>query len=385
MVPLQQMIISVRDMISKIQGVLTSALFMLLGTYYALQSLMGAIAELIIIILIVMAALIFLFWLIPFTWGTATALTAVFISVSIPLAIMLAFMVDVLHIQPDISIPQLHVPSIKCFDKDTIILMKQNKTKKIKDICVGDTLYYDGSVTAIIKVETKGSIMYKLNNIIVSDTHIVYFKNKWINVCNHPDAVKIEKYDEPYLYCLNTESKKIYINNTFFTDWDEVVGENFTKIFKHSITKNISINEIHKGLDSGFIGDTPIKMKDETIKEIQNICIGDVLFNGEQIYGVVEINGKTLKQQYQYILGKKYFFKGGPNIVVNSKIMGLEKDFGLNSTGEMFSTLYLEEGKYKKTLKNKEDKLYHLLTDKKTFYINDIKFYDYNSAIDFFT
>ena len=30
----------------------------------------------------------------------------------------------------------------------------------------------------------------------------------------------------------------------------------------------------------------------------------------------------------------------------------------------------------------KHNKLYHLLTDTKTFYIGDIQFYDYNAAID---
>ena len=32
----------------------------------------------------------------------------------------------------------------------------------------------------------------------------------------------------------------------------------------------------------------------------------------------------------------------------------------------------------------KENKLYHLLTDKKSFYINNINFYEYNASIDLF-
>ena len=31
---------------------------------------------------------------------------------------------------------------------------------------------------------------------------------------------------------------------------------------------------------------------------------------------------------------------------------------------------------------NKQDKLYHLLTDKKTFYANGLRFYDYNTSIE---
>ena len=51
MIPLQQIIIGMRDMLSKIQGTLTASLFTLLGSYYTLRSLMGAIAQLIITIL----------------------------------------------------------------------------------------------------------------------------------------------------------------------------------------------------------------------------------------------------------------------------------------------------------------------------------------------
>ena len=42
----------------------------------------------------------------------------------------------------------------------------------------------------------------------------------------------------------------------------------------------------------------------------------------------------------------------------------------------------LEEGKYKKQTLNKEEKLYHLITDTKTFHINNIRFCDYDATID---
>lgn len=361
MVPLQQIIISVRDMFGKIQGILTTALFTLLGSYYSLQSLMGAIAEFIIKILIAMCAMIFLFWLIPFTWGTAISMTTVFVAISIPLAIMLAFMVEVLHVNPDLSIPTIRVPSLKCFDKDTLILMKDGKNKKIEEISIGDILYYDGMVTAKMKVETNGSIMYSLHNTIVSDTHLVHFKDKWIKVSQHPESKKIDEYNEPYLYCLNTESKTIYINNTLFSDWDDLVNHDFMKIINNSMSKKISSKEIHHYFDAGFIGTSQIKLKNNNTKELKNVEVGDILSNGEKVYGIVEIDGQKLKQ-YDYILGKKEFIKGGPSIHLF--------DNNLNN--------YLD----KIIIENKEDKLYHLLTNTNSFYINEIKIYDYNKTID---
>ena len=44
----------------------------------------------------------------------------------------------------------------------------------------------NNSVTAKFKVETKGSDMYNLNDIIVSDSHIVKHGESWVPVSNHP-------------------------------------------------------------------------------------------------------------------------------------------------------------------------------------------------------
>lgn len=370
MIPLQQIIISFRDMIGKVQGALTAGLFTLLGSYYTLQSLMGSIAEFVIIILIAMVALIVIFWIVPFTWGAAVSMTSIFVAISIPLAIILAFMLDVLHVQPDLSIPTL-----KCFDKDTLILMKDKTNKKIEDICLGDELFHDGFVTAKMKVETKGSIMYRLNNVIVSDSHLVHYKGEWLRVSEHPESKKIDKYDEPFLYCLNTSSKTIYINNTLFSDWDELVGNDFIQIAGNTVMPQpFKSSEIHVYLDGGFFANTQIALKNNRFKEIKNIMVGDILSNNEIVCGIVEIDGKKIKQQYEYILGKNICIKGGPNI--NIKIE--------NKKNGVFSTLNLSEGNNKKVIKNNEEKLYHLITNTKTFYINELEFYDYNKTIDIF-
>lgn len=365
MIPLQQIIISFKDMVGKIQGTMTAGLFTLLGSYYTLQSMMGAIAEFIIIILIALAVMIVIFWLIPFTWGAAISMTALFVAISIPLALMLAFMMDVLQVQPDLSIPTL-----KCFDKDTLIFMKNGSYKKISDVCVGEILYSDGTITAKMKVETKGSIMYRLDNILVSDTHLVYHQGKWLRVFEHPNAIKIDEYKEPYLYCLNTSSKTIFIDQYLFSDWDELVGNHFTRAINHSIKgRTLLSREIHELLDSGFAGSTKIKLSNHEIKDLQSINIGDILEKGEKVMGVVEINGSDMNQ-YQYILGKTNRMKGTSNIKI------------YNKDDSILLTVDLEEGKYKKQTLNKEDTLYHLLTDTKSFHINNLQFGDYDATID---
>ena len=83
MTPLQTIIIAVMDSMQKINGVLTAGLYTSLGTYYALKSLLGAIVQFIIIILIILVGLILGMWILPFTWPLAMTMTAVFVSVAI--------------------------------------------------------------------------------------------------------------------------------------------------------------------------------------------------------------------------------------------------------------------------------------------------------------
>jgi hypothetical protein len=362
MIPLQQIIISFKDLIAKVEGSMTAALFTLFGSYYTLQSLMGAIVEFIIGILIALSAIITIMWILPFTWGAAAVNTAIYIAIAVPLALILAFMMDFLHIQSNLSIP-----TIKCFDKNTLIKMNNGKNKKIKNIKIGDILFKNNSVTGFIKVTTKGSDMYNLNNIIVSGSHLVKYENKWILTSDHPSAIKLISYDEPYLYCLNTNNKTIQINNITFMDWDEIDEVNIIEINNNYNEFPIhKLQDIHIYLDSGFKKNTNIKLHNQTYKQIKDIKVGDLLENEIIVYGIVIINGNTLNKQFKYNLGNNIIIEGGPTLL-------------LSDNENKYNRLSLVSN-----IINKHNKLYHLLTNKKYFYIENHKFYDYNANIDLF-
>jgi len=373
MVPLQQIIISFKDMIAKIQGAMTTGLFTLLGSYYTLKSLLGAIAQFIITILITLAALIFMFWIFPFTWGLAISNTVIFIAISIPLAIMLVFMSDVLKVQTNLSIPGLKKPSMKCFDENMLIALNNGEKKMIREIKIGDILLNNNKVTAVIKVNTDGACVYNLNGIIVSGTHLIKYGDNWIRVSNHPDSIKIENYDKQFLYCLNTSMKYILVNDYVFSDWDEVFNNNISEISEKSKKYKIRINnlnDIHQNLDGGFSKTTKIKLYDGSFKEIQQIKINDTLENGEKVYGLVEVDGISMKEQFKYNLGS-FFIEGGPNIAI------CDKKIGLNTTLDF-------DFRNKVKIEKNHPTLYHLLTDTKSFKIGNICFNDYNTIIDAF-
>jgi len=332
LIPIQQIVIALKDSLNKVQSILTAGLYTSLGTYYTLQSFLGAIAQLIIEILIALAIIVVGLWILPFTWPTAAAMTAIFISISIPLTIIVLFMNDVLHVK-SASIPG--VPS--CFDKNTLIKMNNNTFKKISDIEVGDLLENNNKVTSKMKLNSEFSIMYNLNNIIVSGTHRIKYNNSFIFVNQHPEIKIIHNYKESYLYCLNTTLKTIKINNYVFTDWDELYDEKLNKILNISLNNNFKIKtkeNIHKYLDFGFIGSTPIQLSNEEIKSIQNIEIGDDIKNNV-VYGLIEIDNTNL-EHFDYL--------------------------GLN----------------------KPKKIYHLLTYSSKFIVNSKEVNDYNNIIDFY-
>jgi hypothetical protein len=303
-------------------------------------------------------------WILPFTWGAAAANTVIFLAISIPLAIISAFMSDYLQVKPSRGIP-----SVKCFDKDTLIEMDDGTTKKISNIEIGDILSNNNLVTGKMKLTSKGSTMYTLDNIIVSDSHIVKYGNNLIPVSKHPKSIPIHSYNEDYLYCLNTSHKVIQINNLIFTDWDEIFDNKLEKIIRN--TPNHTIQFIHKYLDCGFIGTTKIPLRNTDINinknsslnlvDIHKININDILENGEKIYGIVEIDGSELIGQFRYSLGENNFVEGYNWFLNNNENLVIEKH-----------------------PIHKHNRLYHILTDKGTFKLGNIIFKDYNAAIDRF-
>lgn len=102
MVPIQQIIIALKDIMGKVNGVMTSGLYMSLGVYDTLRSLLGAVVQLIIIIIAVLAILIAslfsISWFFPPAAIMAMTTSLVLIAVTIPMAIILVFLEQNLHI-----------------------------------------------------------------------------------------------------------------------------------------------------------------------------------------------------------------------------------------------------------------------------------------------
>lgn len=298
LIPLQTMLISLADTFNKTQGILTAGLYTALSSYYTLQALLGAILELIIKMLISLVILIVGLWLVPFTQPMAATMSAVFLSISIPLAIIAIFMKKVLKVNSS------GIPKLRCFDENTTFKLQTGETVRIKDLKLDDKLYDNSTIISLIKVTSSDLKMYNLNGIIVSESHVVKYNNKWIMVKEHPDAKLLQKYDKPYLYCINTDKKVFELNGILYTDWDEVYDETLIKY------NNLKIKQI------GFESSSKVKMMDGKEKNISEILIGDILFGENIVYGIVELTDlEKNKKLFNLLISGKYFIAN--NLLVN--------------------------------------------------------------------
>lgn len=361
-VPLVQIIIGMRDLVGKIQGTMTAGLYTLLGSYFTLQSLMGAIAEFILMILVGLAAMIAAFWAVPFTWGAAVANTAIFVAIAVPMAIILSFMSSSLQVNAG------SVPKLKCFDGNTFIQMASGARKPIRDVQVGEYLHDFNQVTAKMCVETKGSIMYSLYDIVVSDSHLVKYGNNWIRVSQHPHARRLAQYEEPYLWCLNTTHKNIKIKGVEFSDWDELFGQHLCHFMYNAHIHFIP--DIHAELDYGLDGRTLLPTQEGRLVPISSVRVGDVMWNGTKVYGVVEIDGVNIHHQHIYQLDPSHY---GEALSPSSAL-----------TIEGYCPILLPYCRHvnSRTPEHRSNKLYHLLTHTGFVFITPyICVKDYNYAV----
>jgi hypothetical protein len=293
--PLIKILIALMDSLQKTQGIMATGIFTLLAMYDAIKSAIGATLEIIITTMIVLAIIITALWFIPFATFLAIPATLAWIATQVILTIVLVAMVLMFGIKL-LKLPKgPKKPKSSCFDKDVKVKMDNGQFKNMKDIQPGDILENGNRVTAKMQLNASGMRMFNIRGIIVSESHIVKYGDKWLPVINHPEAQEIHGYSEPYLYCVNTNSKEIIINELLFTDWDEIYDDTLTTVLETIPTNIFEKNRrrqcanIHRYLDVGFDKDMSIDLIDNTNKKIKEINVGDILLSGETVYGVVEI------------------------------------------------------------------------------------------------
>ena len=386
-------VVKMKDSMAKINGILTSALFTLFGSYMAAESLFLSLIDLMTIILIVIVLIIVLYWAlaiglfpIPFVgWALAlpngifaTVFTLIMIGILIP---VVWFEICLMRIMNLSSPPSPGVPG--CFAEDTLIELfvtdddgSKNYTKKniknIKDIRIGDVLKNLSKVTAILKCSAKEQNLYTLNNVLVTGEHRVFRPetNKWIKVKDHPNSIFIPDFNEPYVYCLGTDEKEFTIGDTLFSDWDDIDTDVLEDLQPY-LPSNYTYKDIHTHLDCGFHHSSTVILKNGLTVTIKDVNVNDTLLSGDKVFAIVKIASHDVSTYTYSFINDTRTICGTKNIQINDDNLGVINAMDYIKTNPTFCKEI-----------EKEEYMYHLLTDTSFFVVNNIKVGDYNSGID---
>jgi hypothetical protein len=369
-------VVKMKDSLGKIQGILATVLYMIFGAYKTCESLFLSIVNFIAKILYYMARICFIFIDLSedlndviFIGYLLSIPPMIFMGIWILLPIFIPVYVVLLLIEMGLnramglSTPILPgIPS--CFAGDTIVeLSTDGETKKIKDIVIGDTLRNGSKVTAVLKLSAAEQHMYHLNDVMVSGEHRVFHPIlHWIKVKDHPQSIYVANFNEPFLYCLNTDKKCFTIATTIYSDWDDIDEKVEADLRENCdyLPEKFTFADIHTQLDGGFHSNTLIILKNGTTVPINEIMVNDVLASGDKVRGIVKIAAHDLVI-YKHSFGLGYSLCASRNIHTDDVHLGA-KNAHREETNIPF--------------------LYHLLTDTSFFMANNIRVRDYNSGID---
>lgn len=363
--PIRKIIIKLKDSFSKVLGVGITGAYTTLGLWLSIKTFIGAFIEMMITGLGILAAIIVPLWILPFTWGVAITYTTFFAFVAAILAIVIKETEDI--IGSDLKVPDK--PS--CFDENTDIYLEDGTCRKIKNLTLGMKLSDGGVITSILKVAQNNMDMYTYKNVIVSDNHNVLYNNEWVPVSDIPQAVKIPFYNKPYLYCLNTTTKKIIINDVIFSDWDDIDNNELIMLRKTMHEKfglQIHYNNMHQYMEGGFTDESTVELEDGRTISISELEVNDILGMGNIVKGIVKISTENVEILRVNINDE--IISSGPNNIVNDEDLG------------KFSTLEIPA--ITLSPRKKPDFLYHIITNDGKICINGIIFKDYNGCMEHF-
>jgi hypothetical protein len=110
-----------------------------------------------------------------------------------------------------------------CFLPDTKIILRDGTHKNMKDLDLGDILENGSRVDVIMKLDNKykENLYWMPGDIYVTGSHMILYKNKFIEVKNHPDAKMQTEIYSDWFSCLITDDHKIKIGEYTFWDWED--------------------------------------------------------------------------------------------------------------------------------------------------------------------
>ena len=113
-----------------------------------------------------------------------------------------------------------------CFHPDTMITLANGERIKMEEAPLGAELDGGGKIFAVLKIDNaKKEALYKIKsesqNIYVTGEHFIFDNNKWIQIKDYKYAEIQNNFIIEYFSCLITTNRRIKIDNILFWDWED--------------------------------------------------------------------------------------------------------------------------------------------------------------------
>jgi hypothetical protein len=290
----QNMMTNFHSIVDRLQAMIFSIVMALMSTVIlSVNTIRFILMVAIIVVGILIAMAIILFWIFP------------------PIGGFIADMVAVIGITA-ITVMTVLGAEVACFVRDTPVLCKGRTVKPIQDICIGDTLLDGSRVTAVHRFSVTNAAIYDLYGVRVTGDHLVMHPENFhlmIPVHDHPDAMRVPSsflqiWSNTDLWCLTTTSRRIPIQakhgkDIVFADWEEIADNDTDSLCKWYDTVWTALNgdSIPLTHATSAVLETTAAISPDCMvaltatREMRagDLKIGDRVAGGGRIIGIVEI------------------------------------------------------------------------------------------------
>ena len=264
------------SVMDRIFGILTASLFAGMAMYKGIQNAIGFVIQVVIAILIILCILVIFLYFVM--WPV------------IPIILTIIGILSTTIYAANVS----GMSGSFCVGPATQVMTKDG-WRRVDTLEVGQELD-EGVVEGILKTVSGGGLV-KIDNVIISKTHLIQINNEWIPANHHPLATPLTDYNG-FLYCLNTSTHnwkvKLRTGELVLRDWEEL-PDGYDKEWE-SIINNMFNEEPSKSNDNdgrGLIG--PLSCVEKFgeggyLKTyIGEINIGDIIRSGKNTTRVLGI------------------------------------------------------------------------------------------------
>ena len=202
-----------------------------------------------------------------------------------------------------------------CFDGDTPVMLKGDRDpKSLRELQPGDVLAEGGSVTATFTLLGRGQDMCRLGNIVLTGNHsVLHPELGWIAARDHPDSTALPDYSPEHVYCINTTSKRLYLDGFTFADWDDLDEADFETLQYSSapLPARFGPQDIHAYLSAGHAPDAKVKLADGSTAAISCVQPGTRLHGGGECLGTVKLACPAHNEAFHLVVDRKMFRLNG--------------------------------------------------------------------------